>query len=58
MIYDAFLRLDEEPDNEALKGWCENVCKPELSYIDGFVANFIAYVHNKAFSRKLLKVLK
>ena len=58
MMYNAFIRLDKEPDNEALKDWCENVCQPEHSYIDGFVANFIDFVEDKDFARKILKLLK
>ena len=58
MIYDAFMRLDKEKENEALKQWCLGVCQPELAVIDGFVANFVNFVDDKEYSRKLLKVLK
>lgn len=58
MIYDAFLKLDEDPNDEALREWCMNVCDPETDYVDGFVANFIAYVEDKEFSKKILKLLK
>jgi len=52
------LRLDTETENEALLEWCKNVCRPEFAIVDGLVANFIASYQEKAYAKKLLKVLK
>ena len=58
MLYDALLRLDEESDNEALLEWCKNVARPEFAIVDGLVANFVASYQEKAYAKKILKVLK
>lgn len=58
MLYGALIRLDTETDNEALLEWCKNVCRPELSVVDGLVANFVASYQEKAYASKLLKVLR
>ena len=58
MLYEALLRLDTETENEALLDWCKNICKPEFAIVDGLVANFVASFQDKAYSAKILKVLK
>ena len=58
MLYGALIRLDTEPDNEALLDWCKNVCRPEFAIVDGLVANFVANYQEKAYAGKLLKILK
>lgn len=58
MLYGALIRLDTETDNEALLEWCKNVCRPELSVVDGLVANFVASYQEKEYASKLLKVLR
>lgn len=57
-LYKALLRLDEETENEPLKDWVNNICAPENGVIDGLVSNFIDSVDDKAFARKILKILK
>jgi len=57
-LFKALNRLDEEKENEALKEWVNNICAPENGVIDGLVANFIEFVDDKAFSRRILKILK
>jgi hypothetical protein len=50
--------LDDEGDNEDLKAWAENVLQPDYGVTDGLVANFIDFVDDKAYARKILKILK
>lgn len=57
-LFKALNRLDTETENEALKEWVNGICAPENGVIDGLVANFIDFVDDKAFSRKILKILK
>ena len=42
MLFGALVRLDTETDNEALREWCKNICKPEYAIVDGLVANFVS----------------
>ena len=58
MLYGALMRLDTESENEALREWCKNVCRPEIGMVDGLVANFIDLRDDTEFAAKLLKVLK
>ena len=58
MLFNALERLDTETENEALREWCKNICKPEFAIVDGLVANFVAEYEDKAYSKKLLKVIK
>lgn len=50
--------MDDEGDNEDLKAWAENVLQPDYGVTDGLVANFIDFVDDKAYARKILKILK
>lgn len=47
MLYEALIRLDTEPENEALLEWCKNICRPEFAIVDGLVANFVASYQEK-----------
>ena len=58
MLFSALVRLDTETNNEALREWCKNVCKPEFAVVDGLVANFVAEHEDKEYAKKLLKVIK
>ena len=58
MLFNALVRLDTETDNNALREWCKNVCKPEYAVVDGLVANFVAEHEDKEYAKKLLKVIK
>ena len=57
-LYGALIRLDTETENEALLEWCKNICRPEFAIVDGLVANFVASYTEKAYAKKILKVLK
>jgi hypothetical protein len=57
MLYNSLLRLDDEPDNEALKEWVRNVCDPEVGMVEGLVANFVDFVEDKDYVKKILKIL-
>ena len=51
-------KSDTETDNEALREWCKNICKPEYCIVDGLVANFVEHSDDHEYAKKLLKVLK
>ena len=57
MLYDSLQRMDDEPENEALKEWVKNVCDPEVGVVEGLVANFIDFVEDKEYVKKILKIL-
>lgn len=58
MLHSALERLDEESENEALIDWVRNVCDPEFGIVDGLVANFIDFVDDSEYAKKILKILK
>ena len=58
MLFGALVRLDTETENDALREWCLNICKPEYAIVDGLVANFVDHHEDKEYAKKLLKVLK
>ena len=58
MLFSALERLETDNDNEALKEWAENVLQPEFGVMDGLVSNFIDFVHDKAYARQILKILR
>ena len=58
MLFNALVRLDTETENNALREWCKNVCKPEYAVVDGLVANFVAEHEDQEYAKKLLKVIK
>ena len=61
MIYDTLERLDDDQEDEeskeALLEWIEQACDPELGMVEGLVANFIDFIEDKEFSKKILKIL-
>jgi len=58
MLFGALLRLDNEPENEGLVEWVQNVCQPEFGVVDGLVANFIDFLDDKTYVTRILKILK
>lgn len=58
LLYDTLERLDNEEENkEALLEWVEGVCDPEFGMVEGLVANFIDFIDDKEYSKRILKIL-
>jgi hypothetical protein len=57
-LYQALLKLDEEPDNEPLKEWVHRVCDPQYQIVDGLVSSFVSFLDDKPYVTKILKILK
>lgn len=58
LLFETLERLDNEEENkEALLEWVSGVCDPEFGMVEGLVANFIDFIEDKEFSRKILKIL-
>ena len=51
-------RLENEEENkEALLEWVTQICDPEFGMVEGLVANFIDFIDDKEYAKKILKIL-
>lgn len=58
MLYSTLERLDNEEENkEALLEWVTQVCDPEFGMVEGLVANFIDFIADREYAKKILKIL-
>ena len=59
MLAETLDRLDneEEEKKEALVEWVTTICDPEYAMVEGLVANFIDFIDDKEYAKKILKIL-
>lgn len=58
LLYSTLIRLENEEENkEALLEWIIGICDPEFGMVEGLVANFIDFIDDKEYAKKILKIL-
>lgn len=58
MLSTTLDRLDNPEENkEALLEWVSAVCDPEYCMVEGLVANFVDFIDDTEYAKKILKIL-